>query len=109
LELCIPEPETVCSSPSGLDHLRCRINPKYLAFWANQVGYGQCWLSRARSNIQNCVPTGNQPILNKSMCDRRKHLPRNFAVLLPERRGVTPCAYSLLVWLHQEEYTQPTG
>jgi hypothetical protein len=30
-------------------------------------------------------------------------------VLLPERRGITPCAYCLLVWLHQEEYTQPTG
>jgi hypothetical protein len=90
-----------------LDHLRCRINPKYLAFWAKSamVNAG----SPGPVAIQNCVPTGNQPILNKSMCDRRKHLPRNFAVLLPERRGITPCAYYLLVWLHQEEYTQPTG
>jgi hypothetical protein len=37
--------------------------------------------------------------------DRRKHLPDDFAVFLPERRGITPYAYSLLVGLHQPKYT----
>jgi hypothetical protein len=51
------------------------------------------------------VPTDNQPILDKSLRDWRKHLPDDFAVLLPERRGITPCAYNLLVGLHQQKYT----
>jgi hypothetical protein len=31
-------------------------------------------------------------ILDKSLRDRRKHLADDFAVLLPERRGITPYA-----------------
>jgi hypothetical protein len=60
---------------------------------------------RARGNVQNCVPTANQPILDKSLRDRRKHLLDDFAVLLPEWRGSTPCAYNLLVGLHRQKYT----
>ncbi len=95
----------VCRSTSGFHHLRCRIDPEDLAFGANQGSYGQCWLPGTRSNIQNCVPTANQPILDKSLRDRRKHLPDDFAVFLPERRGITPYTYSLLVGLHQPKYT----
>jgi hypothetical protein len=105
VELCIPEPKMVCRSMSGFHHLRRRIDPADLAFGADQVSYGQGWLSGTRSNIQNCVPTANQPILDKSLGDRRKHLPDDFAVLLPERGGITPCAYNLLVGLHQQKYT----
>jgi hypothetical protein len=103
--LCIPEPKMVCRSTSGFHHLRRRIDPEDLAFGADQGSYGQCWLSRTRSNIQNCVPAANQPILDKSLRDRRKHLPDDFAVLLPERRGITPYAYNLLVGLHRQKYT----
>ena len=81
------------------------IDPKHLAFGSDQGSYAQGWLSGTRSNIQNCVPTANQPILDKSLRDRRKHLPDDFAVFLPERRGITPYAYSLLVGLHQPKYT----
>jgi hypothetical protein len=51
------------------------------------------------------VPAANQPILDKSLRDRRKHLPDDFAVLLPERRGITPYAYNFLVGLHPQKYT----
>jgi hypothetical protein len=51
------------------------------------------------------VPTSNQPILDKSLRDRRKHLPDDFAVLLPERRGITPYANNLLIGLHKQKYT----
>src|SRR5437870_13321901 len=67
--------------------------------------YGQCWPSGACNNIQNCMPTANQRILDKSLRDRRKHLPDDFAVLLPERRGITPCGYNFLVRLHPQKYT----
>src|SRR5258705_5228803 len=50
---------------------RRRIDPEDLAFGADQGSYGQCRLSGTRSNIQNCMPTANQPILDKSLCDRR--------------------------------------
>jgi hypothetical protein len=81
------------------------IDPEDLAFGADQGSYGQCWLSGTRSNIQNYVPTANQPIFDKSSRDRRKHLPDDFAVLFPEPRGITPYAYNLLVGLHQQKYT----
>jgi hypothetical protein len=51
------------------------------------------------------VLTANQPIFDKGLRDRRKHLPDDFAVLLPEPRGITPYAYNLLVGLHQQKYT----
>src|SRR6266702_5732405 len=105
VELCIPELRMVCRSTSGFHHLRRRIDPEDLAFGADQGSYGQCRLSGTRSNIQNCMPTANQPILDKSLCDRRKHLPDDFAVFLPERRGITPYAYKFLVRLHQQKYT----
>src|ERR1700756_546226 len=93
VEFCIPEPKMGFRPPSGAD----------------QGSYGQCWLARTRSNIQNCVPAANQPILDKSLRDRRKHLPNDFAMLLPERRGITPSAYNLLVGLHQQKYTYRAG
>jgi len=51
------------------------------------------------------VPTANQPIFDKGLRYRRKHLPDDFAVLFPEPRGITPYAYNLLVGLHQQKYT----
>jgi hypothetical protein len=95
----------VCRSTSGFHHLRRRIDPEDLALGADQGSYGQCRLSGTRSNIQNYVPTANQPILDKSVRDWRKHLPDDFAVLLLERRGITPYAYYLLVGLHPQKYT----
>ncbi len=105
IKLRIPEPKMVCRSTSGFDHLRHRIDPEDLAFGADQGSNGQCRFSRTRSNIQYCVPTDNQPILDKRLRDWRKHLPDDFAVLLPEPRGITPCAYDLLVGSHQQKYT----
>jgi hypothetical protein len=81
------------------------IDPEDLAFGADQGSYGQCWLSGTRSNIQNFVPTANQPIFDKGLRDRRKHLPDDFAVLFPEPRRITPYAYNFLVGLHQQKYT----
>ena len=107
VKLCIPEPKMVCRSTSGFHHLRHRIDPEDLAFGADQGSYGQCRLSGTRSNIQNGVPTANQPILDKGLRDRRKHLPDDFAVLLPEWRGITPSAYNLLVGLHSAEVYLP--
>src|ERR1700675_69327 len=104
-ELYIPDPKLVCRSTSRFHHLRHGIDPEDLAFGANQGRYRQGWLSRTGSNIQNCVPTANQPILDKSLRDWRKHLPDDFAVFLPERRGITPYADNLLVRLHQQKYT----
>jgi hypothetical protein len=57
------------------------------------------------SNIQNCLSPGNQPILDQSMCDGRKHLPDGFAVFLPERSNIAPSVYDVLVELHETEYT----
>ena len=105
VELCIPEPKMICRSTSRFHHLRRRIDPEGLPFGADQGSNGQCWLSGTRSNIQNCVPAANRPIFDKSLRDRRKHLPDDFAVLFPERRGITPYAYNLLVGLHQQKYT----
>ena len=79
------------------------------AFGANQGRYGQGGLSRTRSNIQNCVPTANQPILDKSLRDWRKHLPDDFAVILPEGRGITPYVYNLVVGLRRQKYTYLGG
>ena len=64
-------------------------------------------LSGTRSNIQNCVSTANQPILDKSFRDRRKHLPDNLAVLLPKRRVAIPSVNNRLVGLHQRQYSYP--
>ena len=105
VELCIPKPETVCRSTSSFHHLRNGIDPEDLAFGSDQGSYAQCWLSGTRSNVQNRVPTANQSILDKSLRDRREHLPDDFAVLLPERRGITPSVYNLLVGLHHQKYT----
>jgi hypothetical protein len=71
VELCIPEPKMVCRSTSGFHNLRHRIDPEDLAFRANQASYGQCRLSGTGGNIQNRVPTANQPILDKGLRDRR--------------------------------------
>ena len=103
--MCVPEPKMICRSTSRFHHLRHVIDPEDLAFGADQGSYGQCWLSGTRSNIQNYVPTANQPIFDKGLRDRRKHLPDDFAVLFPEPRGITPYAYNLLVGLHQQKYT----
>jgi hypothetical protein len=99
----------ICRSTSRFHHLRHVIDPEDLAFGADQGSYGQCWLSGTRSNIQNYVPTANQPIFDKGLRDRRKHLPDDFAVLFPEPRGITPYAYNLLVGLHQQKYTYPVS
>jgi hypothetical protein len=95
----------ICRSTSRFHHLRHVIDPEDLAFGADQGSYGQCWLSGTRSNIQNFVPTANQPIFDKGLRDRRKHLPDDFAVLFPEPRRITPYAYNFLVGLHQQKYT----
>src|SRR6266705_2806167 len=94
-----------CRSASGCHHLRNRIDPKDLAFGSDQGSYAQGWLSGTRSNIQNCVSTANQPILDESLRDRRKHLPDNFAVLLPQPRGATPSVNNRLAGLHQRKYS----
>jgi hypothetical protein len=44
-------------------------------------------------------------MLDKRLRNRRKHPPDDAAVLLPERRGITPYDYDLLVGLHQQKYT----
>ena len=105
LKSCIPESKMVCRPASGCHHFWRRIDPDDFAFGANQGSNRQCRLSGTRSNIQNCVPTANQPVLDKGFRDRRKHLPDDFAVLLPERRGIAPSAYGFLVGLHQQKYT----
>src|SRR5215472_7837926 len=96
----------VCRSTGGFDHLYHRVNPEDLALRTNQGGYGQCRLPGPRSNIQNSLAAANQPIFDERLRYRRKHLPDDFAVLLPERRRIAPCAYALLAGLHQQEYTR---
>jgi hypothetical protein len=96
-------------STSGFHHLGHRIDTENLAFGADPGGDGQCRLSGSRGNIQNCVPTPNQSILDKGLRDRRKHLPDDFAVFLPERRGFTPCSCDLLIGLHHPKYILPRG
>ena len=95
----------VCRSPTGVHHLGRRIDPEDLAFGADKGSYSQSGLSGPGSNIQNCVPAANQPALDQSLRDRRKHLPDDFAVLLPERRGSTPCADNFLIGLHHSKYS----
>ena len=90
VKLCILEPETVSRSSRSCHHFRNGIDPKDLAFRSDQGGYRQCWLSGTRSNIQNCLPTANPSIFDQSLRYRLEHLPDDFAVLLPERRGTTP-------------------
>ena len=90
LELRIPEAAILCRPASRCHHSCNRIDPHDLAFGSDQGSYAQGRLSRTRSNIQNRVLTANLPILDKSLCDRRKHLPDEFAVLLPERSGTAP-------------------
>jgi hypothetical protein len=53
--------------------------------------------------------SGTDPrILDESLRNWRKHLPDDFAVFLPEGRGITPCVYNLVVGLHQQKYTYRT-
>src|SRR5690348_10645022 len=101
-ELCIAEPKMVSRSTSGVHHLRRRIHPEHFALGADKGSYGQGRLSGPGSNIQNCVSAANRPMVDESFGDRGKHLPDDFAVLLPERRGSTPSAYHLLVGLHEQ-------
>src|SRR5215472_7608945 len=98
------EPKTVRRSTGGFDHLHHRIDREDLTLRADQGSDGQCWLSGTRSDIENSVATANQPIRDKRLRHGLKHLPDDFAVLLPERRRITPCAYGLLVGLHQQKY-----
>ena len=105
LELCIPKPKMVCRSSSGVHHLGCRMDPEDLALGADKGSDSQSGLSGPGRDIQNCVPSANQPVVDQSLRDRRKHLSDDFAVLLPERSGSTPCAYNLLVGLHQPKYS----
>ena len=86
VKLRILKPEAVRRSSRSCHHFRNGIDPKDLAFWSDQSGHSQCWLSGTRSNIQNCVPTANPCILDKSLRYRLEHLLDDFAVLLPERR-----------------------
>jgi hypothetical protein len=106
-ELCIAELETVCRPTGGVNHFLRGIDPEDLARGADPGSYGQRRLSGARSDIQNCLASADQRLLNQSLRNWRKHLPDDFAVLLPEGRGITPCAYNLLVGLHQQKYTYP--
>jgi len=84
------------------------LNPRSLGTItrvADKGSYSQSGLSGPGSNIQNCVPAANQPVLDQSLRDRRKHQPDVCAVLLPEWRGITPSVDELLVGLHPEKYT----
>src|SRR5258708_1088589 len=95
----------ICRSTSGFHHLRHVIDREDLALGADQGSYSQCWLSWTRSNIQNYVPTANQPIFDKGLRDWCKDRAGDLGGVLPERRGMTPYAYNLLVGLHQQKYT----
>jgi hypothetical protein len=90
-KLRIFECTIVCRSPGGRHHLGNRIDPNDLAFGSDHGSDAQGWFSGARGHIQNCVSTANLPILDERMRHRRKHLLDNFTVLLPKRRGATPC------------------
>jgi hypothetical protein len=46
------------------------------------------------------VSAADERILDKSLRDRRKHLPDNLAVLLPKRRDANPPVNNLLIGLH---------
>jgi hypothetical protein len=105
VKLCIPEPKMLCRPARGCHHLRSRIDPVDLTLGSNQGSYAQARFSRTRTNIQNGVPITNQPILDKCLRDRRKHLADDLAVLLPERRHATPNIYSLLAGLHKRKYS----
>jgi hypothetical protein len=98
----------VGGSTSRIHHLRCGIDPKDLALGADYAGYGQSWLPGPRSNIQNRAPGTDPRILDESLRNRRKHLPDDFAVFLPEGRRIAPCVYNLGVGLHQQKYTYRT-
>jgi len=89
-ELCILQPAIVSGSPGSGYHFRNGIDPINLALGSHQGSYSQCRLSGTHGNIQDCVPTVNQCILDQSLRYWRKHLTDDFAMLLPERRGATP-------------------
>src|SRR5437868_15399649 len=106
-KLCISEPEMVRGSPSGRYHFRNRVDPNDLAFGSDQASHAQGRLSGTRSDIQDRVLTADLPIFYKSFGDWRKHLPDDFAVLLPERCGTGPAVHDLVVGLHEEKYNRP--
>src|SRR5215472_15356837 len=64
-----------------------------------------CWLAGTSSNIQDGASTADRPIQAKGSRDRCKHLPDDFAVLLPDRSGTAPSVQDVLVGLHEHEYT----
>ena len=88
---------------SGRHHLRNDIHAKDLTFWSGQGGYAQGRLAGTRRDVENCVPTVNLSILDQGLADRRKHLPYDFAVFLPERCGTAPSVDNLLVGLHEQK------
>jgi ankyrin repeat protein len=106
-KLYISDRKMVCRSTSGRHHLGNGIDPKDLAFRSDQGSHAQCRISGTGSNVQNCVTTAKLPILDKSLRDRREHLPYDFAVLLPERCNAAPSVYNLLVGLHEQSI--PSG
>ena len=105
VKLRIPEAKMVRLPPSGFHHVPHRIDSENSALGLDQGSYGLCGLSGTGSNIENCVSAANQPILDKGRRDRRKHLPDDFAVFLPERSGNTPSADDVLAGLHDQKYT----
>src|ERR1039458_5844640 len=105
VKLCILQPKTLGRPTSGCHHRGNRINSKDLAFRSDPGSHAQCRLSGARSNIQNRVLPANLSIFDESLCNRRKHLLDDFAVLLPVRSGTAPSVYDLLVGLHERRYS----
>jgi len=105
VKLRIPEAKMVRLPPSGFHHVPHRIDSENSALGLDQGSYGLCGLSGTGSNIENCVSAANQPILDKGRRDRRKHLPDDFAVFLPERSGNTPSVDDVLAGLHEQKYT----
>src|SRR5215467_12286075 len=98
-KLCILECKTIGFSSSGFHHLQHRIDPEHLALGGDQGGYGQCWLAGAGGNVHDGVASGYPRIPDKSIGNRRKHLPDDGPVLLPEWSDMGPSVENVLTRL----------
>src|SRR5262249_19583598 len=107
IKLRIAETKTACFPPRGFDHVRNRIDPADSAFGADESRDCQCRFSRAGGNIENSLSVANHRIFRKSRCDRRKHVPDHFAMLLPKRRRNIPSVEYSLLRLHEQKVYRP--
>jgi hypothetical protein len=55
------------------------------------------------------MPSANLPVLDKSLRNWSKHLPDDFAMLLPVRRGTGPAIDDFLLGLHEQKYSLVTS